>query len=464
MNKTIWKQADSRWGSKPYPTKKCTMSGAGCGCVACTHIAMEQERYKNWTPENLRPWMVSKGFAIAGQGTRWEGITETLKYLGHSKVVRIYSDPMSEAWKELNKGNRIGILLFNSRKAPNGVRWTTCGHYVAFTDYKVQDGKHYFYCKDSGGRNHDGWYTYENSMKGCIAKVWIVERVGAQVKTPTVTVTATTYKPTKPYTGNLPSKTVKSGTKGTDAKAVQTFLNWCINAGLAVDGIIGDKSVAAIKTFQKTYGLAVDGIFGPASKTTAQKVIDQHKATPSPAPVKADTVYDKIVAWAKKIAADNTWHYVKWDGNNSKTKECPICKNHAKGKYHGWNCIGFSFAAWHHGGGIKCKCNNHVISNDVWVKILNAKTDAEALKIARSRAGINDIKVIRNKKGIPQSQLQAGDICGRFDGSKCGHIFLYIGNGKMADARGSNGKVPNDKQISVRTAQTAKVAIRYIGK
>ena len=105
-----------------------------------------------------------------------------------------------------------------------------------------------------------------------------------------------------------------------------------------------------------------------------------------------------------------------------------------------------------------------MISNDIWEDILNAKTDAAALKIVRDRAGIKDIKVIRNKKGIPQSQLQAGDICGRFDGKKCGHIFLYIGNGKMADARGSSGKVPNDKQISVRAAQTCKVAIRYIGK
>ena len=462
MNKTIWKQADSRWGKKPYPTKSCTMSGAGCGCVACTHVAMEQERYKNWTPESLRPWMVSKGFAIAGQGTRWEGITETLKHLGHTNVVRIYSDPMSVAWKELNKGNRIGVLLFNSRKAPNGVRWTSCGHYVAFTDYKVQNGKHYFYCKDSGGRNHDGWYTYENSMKGCIAKVWIVERVGAQVKSDPPAV-ATIYRPTTAYKGSLPGKTVKNGTKGADAKAVQTFLNWCINSGLNVDGNIGPKSVAAIKVFQKTYGLVVDGIFGSASKSTAQSIINQHKPTPSPAPVTA-TAQQKMVAWAKSIAADNNWHYVKWNSKDSKTKECPICKKHSKGKYHGWNCIGFSFAAWHHGAGIKCKCNNHVISNDIWEDILNAKTDAAALKIVRDRAGIKDIKVIRNKKGIPQSQLQAGDICGRFDGKKCGHIFLYIGNGKMADARGSSGKVPNDKQISVRAAQTCKVAIRYIGK
>lgn len=263
------------------------MSGAGCGCVACTHVAMEQDRYKNWTPENLRSWMISKGFAIAGQGTKWEGITETLKHIGHSKVVRIYSDPMSVAFKELNKGNRIGVILFNSRKAPNGVRWTSCGHYVAFTDYKIKDGKHLFYCKDSGGRDHDGWYSYERSMKGCIAKLWIVERIGAQVKK-TPAVTATAYRPTTEYKGSLPKKSVKKGSKGSDAKAVQTFLNWCINAKLKVDGSCGAKTVHAIKVFQKTYGLKTDGHFGPKSKAKANEIIKKHKPVkptpPAPAP------------------------------------------------------------------------------------------------------------------------------------------------------------------------------------
>ena len=96
MNSTIWKQTDTRWAKKAYPSGS-TVGGCGCGLLACVHVAMEQERYKNWTPDNLRSWMVSKGFAIRGQGTKWEGITETLKHIGHTKVVRIYNDPMSEA-------------------------------------------------------------------------------------------------------------------------------------------------------------------------------------------------------------------------------------------------------------------------------------------------------------------------------------------------------------------------------
>lgn len=178
MNTKIFRQYDGPWAKKPYPTARCTVSGAGCGLVALTHIAIEQDSKKNWTPENLRPYMLKNGYALAGQGTRWEGITNTLKYIGHKNVVRIYNDPMSEAWKELNKGNRIGIILFSAGKGGSSrVTWTTCGHYVAFTDYKVQNGKHWFYTKDSGGRKHDGWYSYEGAMKGRVAKLWIVERL-----------------------------------------------------------------------------------------------------------------------------------------------------------------------------------------------------------------------------------------------------------------------------------------------
>lgn len=231
MNKTLYKQYDSRWGSKPYP-KGSTMSGCGCGCVACTHIIIEQEKYKNYTPEPVRQYMVSQGFAIRGQGTTWSGITKTLQHYGY-KVTHIgVNDPISKAWTELNKGNRIGVILFLGGKAPNGTVWTAGGHYVAFTDYYTKNGKHYFYTKDSGGRNHDsakhGYYTYENSMKGLVYQMWIVERIGSEVKTTPTTTTTTTTKTT----------TVAS-------------------SKLTVDGVFGKSSVKAL---QKLFGTAQDGV------------------------------------------------------------------------------------------------------------------------------------------------------------------------------------------------------------
>ena len=216
MNKTIYKQLDSRWASLPYPTKASSFGGNGCGCVACVHIAIEQKAKKDWTPKTLRPWMVKQGYAVAGQGTTWNGITETLEHIGHKDVVRVWASPMSVAFAELNKGSRIGIILFNGGYAPNGTHWCGDGHYVAFTDYKVKDGKHFFYCKDSGPRNHDGWFSYENSMKGCIAKVWIVERLDAKKEKSK----ETSLKVKSTYGGKFPSLTLKKTNAEVRADAV----------------------------------------------------------------------------------------------------------------------------------------------------------------------------------------------------------------------------------------------------
>lgn len=273
MNTTLFKQHDSRWRYLAYPTSSCNVGHAGCGLVACVHIAIEQAAKKSWTPKTLRSYMVKKGYAVAGHGTTWQGIYNTLEYLGHKKVVWVKKgDSMSKAWKELDKGNRIGIILFNSSKAPNGIRWTSGGHYVAFTDYRMsKDGKlHLFYTKDSGPRDHDskkhGWYSYENSMKGCVNQMWIVERFDEPKP----------YKITGPYTGELPETTVKKGSRGKDVKRTQKFLNWCIGANLEKDGKCGKKTVKKIKAFEKKYGLEVDGKFGPECRKMARKLIAQY--------------------------------------------------------------------------------------------------------------------------------------------------------------------------------------------
>lgn len=197
---------------------------------------------------------------------------------------------------------------------------------------------------------------------------------------------------------------------------------------------------------------------------------------------------DRANAWAKMIADCNDFHYVKWASKDEATRTCPICtkrvvldavydavkkvfkllgiKINCDKKYVGWNCIGFSFAVWHHGGGLPSKCSDGVISNEVWEKILYAKTDAEALDIARKHVGLKDLKVIRNKNGIPKSQWKAGDIMGKFNGNKYIHTFYYMGGGKIAESTGSSGKVPVNEQIRIKSYDktSAKVIVRYIGK
>lgn len=182
--------------------------------------------------------------------------------------------------------------------------------------------------------------------------------------------------------------------------------------------------------------------------------------------------------WATKIANDNSYHYKIWESGDSKTHECPICKKYPKDKYtsspsksirghHGWNCIGFAFAVWHHGGNLKSRCNCHVIANEVGEQIASTKTsDAKALSIVKSKVGISNVTVIRNNgKNIPKEQWQAGDICLQFSGNKYVHTFYYRGNKKITDSTGSSGTRAVNEQIATRSYKnySARVIIRYLG-
>lgn len=268
MNSKIYRQADSRWGSLPYPTKAYKFASNGCGCCACTHCIIEIPKYANYTPANIRPYMVEHGFATKGHGTTWNGITQTLEYYGFKVETPNISSSMTAAWNLLNKTGapKMGVLLFRGGTR-GGVRWTSGGHYVAFLDYKVVNGKHYFYTKDSGGRKHDGWYCYETTMKGLLPRIWIITAMPKPEPTPK----PTSSKPKKgTYTGTIPTPTIKKGTKGDKVKALQRFLNWYGGYGLVVDGICGKNTVNAIKKFQKAEGIKADGIYGTNSQAKAK--------------------------------------------------------------------------------------------------------------------------------------------------------------------------------------------------
>lgn len=336
MNTKIFRQYDGPWAKKPYPTKGCTVSGAGCGLVALTHIAIEQEDKKNWTPETLRPYMLKHGYAISGQGTTWNGMTQTLHYLGYKNVCYITeATPMKDAFAELNKGNRIGIILFYGGyskrykkwyRTPDGTVWTASGHYIMFGNYKYENGKHWFYLKDSGGRKHDGWYSYESSMKGCVGQMWIVERTGVQTTSPKATTSdgklvvdgiggAATVKALQKVLGvtvdgiissqnkNLKKfyPALKSVSFSDNPKGSATIKMLQKNLGISTDGILGKTTVTII---QKMLGVKQDGILGAATMKALQKYLNEHDKIipPTPTPTPAPTVKtqgDKIADTAK---------------------------------------------------------------------------------------------------------------------------------------------------------------------
>lgn len=78
----------------------------------------------------------------------------------------------------------------------------------------------------------------------------------------------------KAYEGIYPSAlpNLKKGSKGTQVKRLQEYLNWFGNYGLVVDGDFGTKTDKAVRDFQKRTGLTVDGIFGSKSLKMAKSM------------------------------------------------------------------------------------------------------------------------------------------------------------------------------------------------
>ena len=217
-------------------------------------------------------------------------------------------------------------------------------------------------------------------------------------------------------------------------------------------------------SYENCYGKTTNTVSSRLS-TKGKRWVKVYRAKEASSPsVTQPSWVEKANAWAKKIAGEK-YHYVTWKSNVTATHTCPICKGRKYDNYFGWNCIGFAFAVWHHGGGIPCKCNCGVISNQVGEQIANAKTDAEALKIAQDHVGIKDIKVIRNGgKDVPKTKWEAGDIGLMFSGKTYKHTFYYMGNGKIADSSGRGGDGSNDIAIRNYGSYTARVIIRYTGK
>jgi len=172
---------------------------------------------------------------------------------------------------------------------------------------------------------------------------------------------------------------------------------------------------------------------------------------------KPKTRQQKMVEWAEKIAKDNSYHYVHYDGNDPKTRRCPICNKYPKGKYHGWYCTRWNYSVWKHGGELPIKCID-APNNGQIEQIYKAGSKAKALKLARKYFKLKDIQVIVSKSGISQKALKAGDLCYYFRGSTCQHAFFYKGGGEMIDANSLKDG------IAVRKAMSCKVAIRYVGK
>lgn len=276
MNSAIYRQYDSRWGDKPYPTRNSSFAGNGCGCCACTHVIIERPQYAKLTPEPVRVWMVDQGFAYPNQGTLWSGIPKTLEHYGFTAINHATVSGMFDVLdkRKAKKQKCLGVILFGSGTR-GGITWTTGGHYVAFVDYKKEGSKHYLYTKDSGSRKHDGWYCYETTMQGLIPQIW-------SALPPNSDPGPTPIDPTKPIAvdGDFGAASVAAL-----QKAMKTSIDGCISGQLSGSqqyhlafspGAISydGGGSACIKALQKMLKLdGPDGYFGPNTIRALQKYL-----------------------------------------------------------------------------------------------------------------------------------------------------------------------------------------------
>ena len=342
MNSNIYSQLDSRWSSLPYPTKDSSFGGNGCGCCACLHVIIELNKYKDWTPKDLRPWMVNQGFAVRNQGTTWAGIPKTLEHFGFGAINH---DTMNDIFKTLDKRKKegkacLGVILFRGG-TKGGITWTSGGHYVAFVDYKVSGDKHYFYTKDSGGRKHSGWYCYETQMKGLIPQIWSALKPGEPTPSPTPTPTPEPTPRTDTYQGEYPvvKKYLEKGDTGIQVTRLQDYIDWYYNGAFfkecgPADGKYGNNTLKWTKKMQTEFfgKEEADGLVG--KKTIAEmkkrggykepeRIIDisEFQSTINFKKVKADGVTGVIIRCGRRGAGD------------AKLKEDIRFMEHIKGAY-----------------------------------------------------------------------------------------------------------------------------------
>lgn len=325
MNKTNYKQYDTRWAKLGYPKSPYFIKNCGCGEVAICNVIIEMDKYKNQTPKTIQSYC--KQFAAPnGNGTYFSGIPTMMKHYGLTEVKE--HSTMNQLWKELAKGNRVAIYLMGNRKGGSkGVKWSGSAHFVCSTGYKVENGKHYVYVKDSNSTSslRNGWITYEENMRNDVSRVWSGKLNGTLYKaTSTTTTTTTSGKLTVDGIGGAATVTalqkflgvtqtggitirkdlhkycpaLTSYEYGNGSPTVTAMQKWL---GLSnPDGLWGSNTSKALQLKVGFAKSECDGIFGPNSMKALQKYLNSNDKAVYPT-VK-QTSGDKIGAKANEYA------------------------------------------------------------------------------------------------------------------------------------------------------------------
>ena len=262
---SVVKQYDSRWGSRNYNGSS-TIAMAACGPFSVSNTILAPGNKLD--PMEVVKFMQQNGYAVRNHGTAWSGIPAALKNFGAEDVKEINVDrTMKNVWAHMEKGY-TGVFLF-SAGSRGGVCWTTSGHYISVTDYKRKDKKHILYTRDSGGRDHDGWYCYETQMKGLIPKVWVGKVPIIKPKKEKIKkLDKPTSLPKLPQRGWF----IK-GDEGSEVTKIQNILNYLKFSCGSPDGSYGRLTCDAVVDYQKKYKLGIDGKWGKECNRKAKDIL-----------------------------------------------------------------------------------------------------------------------------------------------------------------------------------------------
>ena len=94
--------------------------------------------------------------------------------------------------------------------------------------------------------------------------------IGSPIDVNTATLKPSTYPKNMP---KYPTADLRKGDSGYQVEKLQNCLNKIINSKLTTDGIFGEKTLSAVKSFQKKYKLTVDGIVGTKTREKIKSLI-----------------------------------------------------------------------------------------------------------------------------------------------------------------------------------------------
>ena len=467
MRSKIFKQYSTQYSSLPYPTKASSFGGNGCGCCACLHNIIELAIYSDLTPKDLAPWMVAQGFAVAGQGTKWAGIPKTLKAYGLEVTEH---QTLDGAFAKLDARKKKGlpcqgVILFRAGKR-GGITWTSSGHYVSFNDYKAENGKHYLYIKDSGPRDHDGWFCYETQMRGLIPQFF--STISDAIATADPVAKTITYKKLT-VDGVGGEETVKalqrflktfedgviSGQMKTFSTVAPAFKSYMLGSGgstcikalqkwLGLDGPDGIFGPNTCKALQRKMGVSPDGVFGKVSMTALQKFLNDELFGPEE-PKKEEkkettvkfTNAELVTYFANEFAYKQNSSKARVNGGSPKAAYktalnavFPNRKNWSAGPKKGASCDVFVATVLRFSG-VDKSCPRGV----------------DAAYLAKTTSKYKEVKVTAKT-------IQDGDIiCGN------GHICIHVG-GKIKEAASGGKELDYKGRYYPKTTNTLNARLK----